>query len=192
MRLRLYTNLASQGLPRTTPPWSYSLSESVIPDDLKQANMCPLVKKHSLDTGILNTYFSETAMVQTKHVTGHNVHGVMQASTRNTTPQRLPWFRPSMWLDIMYTVLCRPLQETPLHMVHLHNDILSALDDNKAVIMLCIDLSAAFDRVNHSILQDKSSEMNKRNMLHCTRLVWIAEMVWWKTWFFAFNTILIP
>ncbi len=77
-------------------------------------------------------------------------------------------------------------------MVHLHNDILSALDDNKAVIMLCIDLSAAFDRVNHSILQDKSSEMNKRNMLHCTRLVWIAEMVWRKTWLFAFNTILIP
>ncbi len=39
--------------------------------------------------------------------------------------------------------------------VFLHNDILSALDENKAVCVLCIDLRVVFDMVDHSILLDK-------------------------------------
>ncbi len=35
--------------------------------------------------------------------------------------------------------------------LHLHNDILSALDQNKAVLLVCLDPSAAFDTVNHKI-----------------------------------------
>ena len=36
--------------------------------------------------------------------------------------------------------------------VSLHNDILSELDDNKVVLLVSLDVSAAFDTLDHSIL----------------------------------------
>ena len=37
-------------------------------------------------------------------------------------------------------------------LVKVQNDILRAVDENKSVILLLLDLSAAFDTVDHSIL----------------------------------------
>ena len=36
--------------------------------------------------------------------------------------------------------------------VRLHNDILSELNDNKTVLLVSLDVSAAFDTIDHSIL----------------------------------------
>ncbi len=44
---------------------------------------------------------------------------------------------------------------TETAMVRIHNDILSALDENQAVLLVCLDLSAAFDTVDHSILLNR-------------------------------------
>jgi hypothetical protein len=44
---------------------------------------------------------------------------------------------------------------TETAMVRLHSDILWALDQNKAVLLVCLDLSAAFDTVDHLVLLNR-------------------------------------
>lgn len=42
-------------------------------------------------------------------------------------------------------------------MLRVHNDILRAIDNQKGVFLVLLDLSAAFDTVNHAILLDRMS-----------------------------------
>ncbi len=42
------------------------------------------------------------------------------------------------------------LHSTETAMLHMHNDILTALDQNKSVMIICMDLSAAFDKLLNS------------------------------------------
>ncbi len=44
---------------------------------------------------------------------------------------------------------------TETAMVHIKNDILSALDDGNAILVVCLDLSAAFDTVDQAILLNR-------------------------------------
>ena len=39
--------------------------------------------------------------------------------------------------------------------VKVHNDILSKLDDHKNVVLMLLDLSAAFDTINHGCLMQE-------------------------------------
>ncbi len=41
---------------------------------------------------------------------------------------------------------------TETAMLRMYNDILTALDKNKSVLIICMDLSVAFDTVDHEIL----------------------------------------
>ena len=52
--------------------------------------------------------------------------------------------------DFQSAYKCYHSSETAL--VRVHNDILKAVDDNSSVILLLLDLSAAFDTVDHTIL----------------------------------------
>ena len=52
--------------------------------------------------------------------------------------------------DFQSAYKCHHSTETVL--VRVHNDILKAVDDNKSVILLLLDLLAAFDTVDHTIL----------------------------------------
>ena len=45
--------------------------------------------------------------------------------------------------------------ETALTCVHDHDDILRAIDDNKSVLLIMLDLSAAFDTVDHDVLLER-------------------------------------
>ena len=61
---------------------------------------------------------------------------------------------------------------TETALVRVHNDILTAIDINDTVILLLLDLSAAFDTVDHSIL---SSRLSSRFGIKGTVLAWLRS-----------------
>ena len=67
---------------------------------------------------------------------------------------------------------CRVHHSNETVMVKVQDDILHATDSNKAVVLLMLDLSAAFDTVSHEILLDRLSQ-HKWYYRVCTRMVHI-------------------
>ena len=61
---------------------------------------------------------------------------------------------------------------TETALVRVHNDILKAVNDNKSVILLLLDLSGAFDTVDHTILE---SRLVNRFGIRDTTLNWFRS-----------------
>ena len=60
-------------------------------------------------------------------------------------------------LDETFQSAYKAFHSTETALVRVHNDILTAIDNNNTVILLLLDLSAAFDTVDHSILLSRLS-----------------------------------
>lgn len=147
-------------LPIITKIVNLSLSEGVMPVDFKEANLLPLLKGPSMDVEILKHFRPVSNLVYvsklvekvvdsqiTTHMTFNNLHDPLQSSYKK-------------------------YHSTETAMVRLHSDILTALDENKAVLVICIDLSAAFDTVDHQCLLNR---MEKRLGITGTCLKWFKS-----------------
>ena len=60
-------------------------------------------------------------------------------------------------LDEIFQSAYKQLHITETALVRVNNDILVALDNHQSVILILLDLSAAFDTVDHRILLDRLS-----------------------------------
>ncbi len=61
---------------------------------------------------------------------------------------------------------------TETAMMRIKNDLLSALDDGNAILVVCLDLSAAFDMVDHEILLTR---LEKRICITGNGLAWFCS-----------------
>ena len=127
-------------VPLITKIINLSLSVSEMPEDYKDAILIPLIKKAILDCEILKkfrpvsnlTFISKliekvVAIRLNEHMQLNKLHECFQSAYKQ--------------LHSMETALLR-----------VQSDILRALDDHGAVLLVLLDLSAAFDTVDHSIL----------------------------------------
>ena len=116
------------------------LANGIFPGELKSAIVQPLLKKPSLDNDILKNFrpvsnLSFLSKVIEKviasrlsdHLTKHNLMDPMQSAYRKG-------------------------HSTETALLRVHNDILSAVDKGNGVFLILLDLSAAFDTVDHTIL----------------------------------------
>ena len=117
-----------------------SLRTGVMPSHLKRANLRSIIKKPGLDKDIVNNY-----------------RLVSNLSYLSKTIERVVAARLSA--HISECDLCVPNQSAykPNHSVEtalvcVQNDILRAMDNLNIVIMLLLDLSAAFDTVDHNVM----------------------------------------
>ena len=127
-------------LPLITEIVNDSLSSGHVPEEFKVAHVTPLLKNTSLDKNVLKNYrpvsnlpFVSKVLERVvakqlqNYLTVNNLHEPQQSAYRkHHSTETAP--------------LC------------VQNDIVQAIDGKKSVILVLLDLSAAFDTIDHSVL----------------------------------------
>ena len=126
-------------LPSITDIVNTSLSEQCVPVSFKQAIVRPLRKKPNLDKEMLKNYrpvsnlpFISKILEKVNnqledHINSHSLHDEVQSAYR-------------------------AYNSTETALLRVHHDIAYALDSNCCAVLLMLDLSAAFDTIDHQIL----------------------------------------
>ena len=117
-----------------------SFSTSTVPKFYKQAIVRPLLKKASLDPNVLSNYRPVSNLLFE--------HKFLERVVLNQLDQYFSQFSLYSKFQSAY----RSHHSTETALLRVHNDILCALDDHKEVLLLLLDLTAAFDTIDHSIL----------------------------------------
>ena len=126
--------------PLITDIVNMSLRESMIPKTLKTAHIRPPLKKTGLDSDILKNYRHVSNLTFISKVIEKVISGRLNEHLINNS-----LFDP---LQSAY----RDKHSTETALIKVQNDILSALDAGSSAILLMLDLSAAFDTIDHDIL----------------------------------------
>jgi hypothetical protein len=127
-------------LPILTYIINLSFDEAKVPRDLKTALIVPLLKKVGMDPEILKnfrpvsnlSYMSKllervAARRLTDHMATHNLHETFQSAYEK-------------------------FHSTESALLRIQSDILGVLDEKKCVLLVMLDLSSAFDTIDHSTL----------------------------------------
>ena len=120
-----------------------SLSTGVFPSSLKHAVIAPIIKKQSLDRNLLNNYRPVSNIPFLSKVIEKQA---IKSITNYMTQENLGEPLQSAY---------RALHSTESALLKIKDDIMQNVSHRKGVLLVLLDLSAAFDTVNHSILLDR-------------------------------------
>jgi hypothetical protein len=147
-------------LPTLTTLVNSSIVSGVFPDSLKRAQVSPLLKKNGLDVSNLNNYrpvsnvpFLGKVMEKViahqlnAHLTRNGLHDDMQSAYKQGT-------------------------STETALIRIKADVDMILNDGDSVLLVLLDLSAAFDTVDHNILLTR---LQQEVGLQGTALRWIQS-----------------
>ena len=115
-----------------------SLSQGKVPASLKEAIVIPLLKKPSLDPDVLSNYRPVSNLPQ------------LSKTLEKVVANQLMYHADNM--SDMYQSAYRKYHSTETALLCVTNDIKLAMDSKKGTILVMIDLSSAFDTIDHSIL----------------------------------------
>jgi hypothetical protein len=138
-------------LPLITTIVNQSLSSGKVPDTFKVAFITPILKNPSLDASVLSNYKPISNLPFLSKVLEKVVN------------DRLNEFMEEEGCQELYQSAYRKGHSTETALLRVHNDILRALSEKRACLMLLLDLSAAFDTVDHSALIDTLSAAGLRD-----------------------------
>jgi hypothetical protein len=127
-------------LPYLTDIVNSSLTNGIFPTCLKKAIVTPIIKKSNLDWNNFQNY---------RPVSNIGMIGkVIEKAALNQVNKHMQVND----LDEMYQSAYKNKHSTETALLNVSNDILRALDDDKAVFLMMLDLSAAFDTIDHDLL----------------------------------------
>jgi hypothetical protein len=133
-------------LPFITRIVNLSFSSSQVPAYFKIAVVTPLLKKQNLNPETLKNFRPIS-----------NLPYLSKILEKVAAKQLIAYKDSNNLREIMQSAY-RQYHSTETALLYLQNDLLCALDQKHCVAMVMIDLSAAFDTVNHSILLQRLSD----------------------------------
>ena len=117
-----------------------SLSEGIFPSSFKQALVQPLLKKPSLSTDDLNNFRPISNLIFISKILEKVVASRIQSHLSSNS------------LSSSFQSAYRIFHSTETNLLKIHNDLILAMDRGEVTSLILLDLSAAFDTVDHSIL----------------------------------------
>ena len=152
-------------LPTLCKIINLSLESGYLPP-LKTAVLTPLLKKPSLDHEIFKNY----RPISNLTVVSKNIEKVVAV--------RLHEYLLSNHLYEPLQSAYKPFHSCETALVRVHNDVMRAIDNRQCVILLLLDLSAAFDTVAHEILLNR---LNSKFGISGTALNWFQSYLTGRT-----------
>ena len=126
-------------LPTITKIVNLSLSNGVMPDALKTAELLPSLKKLDADYKQFSNFRSIS-----------NLMMISKVVEKVVAVQLTDYIASNHLVESLQSAY-RLFHSTETALVQVQNDILPAVDENKSVILLLLDLSATFATEDHSI-----------------------------------------
>ena len=130
-------------LPFLTNLINLSLKAGIFPNSLKTAIVRPLIKKSNLDRNELKNFRPVS-----------NIPYISKLIEKIVV-KRISSYMDSNGLNEKYQSAYRKNHGTETALIKIHDDILRALDTRHGVILVMLDLSAAFDTIDHDVLLDR-------------------------------------
>ena len=127
-------------LPILTQIINLSLTSAVMPENLTKAILGPLLKKSSLDWEILKNFRPVSNL------------SFLSKLTEKVVAKRLTHHMQTCNLHDIFQSAYKQYHSTETALIRVQNDILQAVDQNQVVLLVLLDLSAAFDTVDHQKL----------------------------------------
>ena len=117
-----------------------SFATGLFPLDMKRANIIPLLKKPSLNCELLKNYRPVSNLSQQSKL------------LERVAAARLHQYFADNDLYPKHQSAYRPVHSVESALLHISDSILCSLDVRLGVVVVLLDLSAAFDTIDHNIL----------------------------------------
>jgi hypothetical protein len=127
-------------LPVITRIVNLSLEAGEVPSNLKEAIVLPLIKKLTLDPEILKNFRPVSNL------------SFLSKLIERVVDMRYEEHLVKNYLHIKWQSSYKKFHSTETALVRVMNDILCEIDNKKCVLLVLLDLSAAFDTIDHDTL----------------------------------------
>ena len=159
-------------LPVITDIVNRSLDEALMPNSLKTALIIPLLKKTNLDTEDFKNFRPVT-----------NLPFVSKLIEKSVAVQLVKYIDDNNFDEKLQSAY-KKLHSTETALLRIHDDILRTVDRGCTVVSLLLDLSAAFDTVDHGLLLPR---LNTRFGIKGKVLAWFKSYPTDRSQFVSIN-----
>ena len=125
---------------------NYSLLEGIFPSQFKKASVKPLLKKPSLPKEDFKNYRPVSNLNYLSKLTEKVVASKIKGHINNSK------------LDNPFQSAYKSFHSTETALLTIQNDIYAAMEKGRVTAVTLLDLSAAFDTIDHDLLLDRLSE----------------------------------